>query len=84
MIRPARCHCPLCDNGVWCRRRNDLMMKYNSDILSRLHEELLQTLREVVRVCDEASIPYFIQGGTAIGAHFSRASCRGTTTSIWA
>lgn len=70
MIRPARCHCPLCDNGVWCRRRNDLMMKYNSDILSRLHEELLQTLREVVRVCDEASIPYFIQGGTAIGAHF--------------
>ncbi len=70
MIRPASCHCPLCDKGVWCRRRNDLMMKYNSDILSRLHEELLQTLREVVRVCDEASIPYFIQGGTAIGAHF--------------
>jgi len=52
MIRPARCRCSLCDNGVWCRRRNDLMMKYNSDILSRLHEELLQTLREVVRVCD--------------------------------
>ncbi len=45
-------------------------MKYNDDILSHLHTELLDTLREVVRVCDAASIPYFIQGGTAIGAHF--------------
>ena len=45
-------------------------MKYNSDILRRLHIELEETLREVVRVCDLAQIPYFIQGGTAIGAHF--------------
>lgn len=45
-------------------------MKYNGDILRRLHEELRDILREVVRVCDEAGIPYFIQGGTAIGAHF--------------
>ena len=45
-------------------------MKYNSDILRQLHEELRDTLREVVRVCEKASIPYFIQGGTAIGAHF--------------
>ena len=45
-------------------------MKYNSDILRQLHEELRDTLREVVRVCEVASIPYFIQGGTAIGAHF--------------
>lgn len=45
-------------------------MKYNSDILRHLHIELHDITREVVRVCDEASIPYFIQGGTAIGAHF--------------
>ena len=45
-------------------------MKYNSDILRQLHRELHDITREVVRVCDEAKIPYFIQGGTAIGAHF--------------
>lgn len=45
-------------------------MKYNSDILRHLHSELKEILREVVRVCDKAGIPYFIQGGTAIGAHF--------------
>jgi glycosyltransferase involved in cell wall biosynthesis/phosphorylcholine metabolism protein LicD len=45
-------------------------MKYNSDILRQLHEELYDVLREVIRVCDTAGIPYFIQGGTAIGAHF--------------
>lgn len=45
-------------------------MKYNSDILRQLHEELRDVLRETVRVLDEADIPYFIQGGTAIGAHF--------------
>ena len=45
-------------------------MKYNSDILRHLHGELKETLREVVRVCEVASIPYFIQGGTAIGSHF--------------
>lgn len=45
-------------------------MKYNSDILRRLHAELMDVMREVIRVCDMAGIPYFIQGGTAIGAHF--------------
>lgn len=45
-------------------------MKYNSDILRQLHQELKQTMKEVIRVCEQASIPYFIQGGTAIGAHF--------------
>lgn len=45
-------------------------MKYNTDILRHLHTELHDVLREVVRVCDKAGIPYFIQGGTAIGAHF--------------
>ena len=45
-------------------------MKYNTDILRLLHEELRDVLRETVRVLDKADIPYFIQGGTAIGAHF--------------
>ena len=45
-------------------------MKYNTDILRLLHDELRDVLRETVRVLDEAGIPYFIQGGTAIGAHF--------------
>ena len=45
-------------------------MKYNSDILRRLHAELYDILGEVKRVCDIAKIPWFIQGGTAIGAHF--------------
>ena len=45
-------------------------MKYNSDILRALHTELYDVLGEVVRVCEAANIPYFIQGGTAIGAHF--------------
>lgn len=45
-------------------------MKYNSDILRRLHAGLMDVMREVIRVCDVAGIPYFIQGGTAIGAHF--------------
>lgn len=45
-------------------------MKYNRDIINQLHHELAEILREVVRVCDVAGIDYFIQGGTAIGAHF--------------
>ena len=45
-------------------------MKYNSDILRHLHGELHDILGEVARVCDVASIPYFLQGGTAIGVHF--------------
>ena len=45
-------------------------MKYNSDILRHLHAELRDILAEVARVCDKANIPYFLQGGTAIGLHF--------------
>lgn len=45
-------------------------MKYNSDILRQLHAELRDILRETVRVAELCNIPYFIQGGTAMGAHF--------------
>ncbi len=47
-------------------------MKYNDDDLKRLHSELLGILGEIVRVCDECGIPYFIQGGSAIGALFNQ------------
>lgn len=45
-------------------------MNYTPEILSRLHDELIDILAETVRVCDKCGIPYFIQGGTAIGAFF--------------
>lgn len=43
-------------------------MKYNEEDLKRLHEELYRILAEVVRVCEVLNIPYFIQGGSGIGA----------------
>lgn len=47
-------------------------MKYDPQDLARLHEELYEILGEIVRVCEKHSIPYFIQGGSAIGAFYNR------------
>lgn len=47
-------------------------MRYEKRQLERLHAELFDILAEVIRVCDLHGIPYFIQGGTAIGALFNR------------
>ncbi len=47
-------------------------MKYKPDDLARLHAELLDILAEIVRVCKVCGIPYFIQGGSAIGALYNR------------
>ncbi len=47
-------------------------MKYAKEDLQRLHEELYRTLAEVVRVCELCGIPYFIQGGSAIGALYNK------------
>jgi phosphorylcholine metabolism protein LicD len=47
-------------------------MKYNPQDLARLHEYLYQILGEIVRVCEKHSIPYFIQGGSAIGAFYNQ------------
>ena len=47
-------------------------MKYAKEELQRLHEELYRTLAEVVRVCEVCDIPYFIQGGSAIGALYNK------------
>lgn len=47
-------------------------MKYRKEDLARLHGELLDIMAEIVRVCEVCDIPYFIQGGTAIGALFNK------------
>ena len=47
-------------------------MKYAKEDLQRLHEELYRTLAEIVRVCEVCHIPYFIQGGSAIGALYNK------------
>ena len=43
-------------------------MRYNERDLERLHKELYRILAEIIRVCEVLDIPYFIQGGSAIGA----------------
>lgn len=47
-------------------------MNYTKDDLDRLHAELVDILKEIVRVCTVLKIDYFIQGGTAIGAFFNQ------------
>jgi lipopolysaccharide cholinephosphotransferase len=47
-------------------------MKYPKEDLQRLHQELYRTLAEVIRVCEICHIPYFIQGGSAIGALYNK------------
>lgn len=47
-------------------------MKYRDEDLRQLQEVLYVILGEIVRVCKVLDIPYFIQGGSAIGAHFNQ------------
>ena len=47
-------------------------MKYDKKDRARLHGELLDIMAEIIRVCEVCGIPYFIQGGTAIGALFNK------------
>lgn len=44
--------------------------QYTDEELKKLHEVLFEILGEIIRVCEALDIEYFIQGGTAIGAHF--------------
>lgn len=46
--------------------------EYTPEELSQLHKELYGILAEIARVCNICGIPYFIQGGTAIGAFFEQ------------
>lgn len=47
-------------------------MKYRDEDLARLHTVLYQILAEIDRVCKKHNIPYFIQGGSAIGAFYNK------------
>ena len=48
-------------------------MEYSENDLKRLHLELYDILREILRVCDILHIKCFIQGGSAIGAFYEQA-----------
>ena len=43
---------------------------YEPSELEQLHQVLHEILTEIIRVCKLLDIPYFIQGGTAMGAYF--------------
>lgn len=45
---------------------------YTEQELARLHTELYDILGETIRVCKEYDIPYFLIGGTAIGALYDK------------
>ena len=47
--------------------------EYTQEELERVHAELYSILAEIIRVCEKCGIPYFIQGGSAIGAFFENA-----------
>lgn len=47
--------------------------KYTSEELNMLHAELYDILGETIRVCQKYEIPYFVIGGTAIGALYDQA-----------
>jgi lipopolysaccharide cholinephosphotransferase len=47
--------------------------EYTQEELRRVHAELYSILAEIIRVCEKCGIPYFIQGGSAIGAFFENA-----------
>lgn len=53
-------------------KRHNRQMEYTESELSRLHEVLYDILEEIIRVCEICDIPYFIQGGSAIGAFFEQ------------
>lgn len=47
-------------------------MRYKAEDLTRLHTVLYQILAEIDRICHKHNIPYFIQGGSAIGAFYNK------------
>lgn len=50
-----------------------MIQDYSDNDLKRLHWELYDILREVIRVCKILKINCFIQGGSALGAFFEQA-----------
>lgn len=46
--------------------------EYTETELHTLHQALHKIMGEVIRVCEVLQMPYFIQGGTAIGAYYEQ------------
>ncbi len=44
------------------------MVQYTQETLDKLHQTLVDILSEVIRVCNENDIPYFVDYGTLLGA----------------
>lgn len=47
--------------------------KYSAEELKLLHNELYDILDKIIRICQKHDIPYFVIGGTAIGALYDEA-----------
>ncbi len=55
----------------FCRHQSkmvSMVKQYTPEELTQLHQVLYEILEEIVRICDKHNIPYFVIGGTAIGA----------------
>lgn len=49
------------------------MNNYSREELTRLHDVLYDILGELIRVCEVLDVPYFLQGGSAMGAFYEQA-----------
>lgn len=47
--------------------------RYTSEELEKLHQILYEILEQIVHICKKHQIPYFVIGGTAIGALYDQA-----------
>ena len=52
---------------------NTCSRKYTPQELEQLHKALYEILGEIVRICEKHQIPFFVIGGTAIGALYDKA-----------
>ena len=56
--------------------------KYTAEELDLLHTELYDILGETIRVCQKHDIPYFVIGGTAIGALYDQDPIYASTINV--
>lgn len=47
--------------------------KYSPEEIKKLHEYLYTIIEEILRVCEQLDIPFFIIGGSGIGAFYEKA-----------
>lgn len=53
-------------------KKDAMIGEYTVEDLHLLHKALHKIMAEIIRVCNVLNIPYFIQGGTAIGAYYEQ------------